>query len=88
MEVICIEQKAFYELLDRVVKHIKEKNSVTQDRWVTPEEAQKILNVGKTCLQTLRNESKVVYSQPMRKVILYDRLSLEKYLQNNIKKSF
>lgn len=88
MNIICLEDKAFLTLIDRVVKHIKEKHSVTQDRWVTPEEAQKILNVGKTCLQSLRNESKIVYSQPSRKQILYDRQSLEQYLKNHIKQSY
>jgi hypothetical protein len=88
MQIICLEQKCFYELLDRVIRHIREKHNVTQDRWVTPQEAQRLLNVGKTCLQTLRNEGKLAYSHPMRKVILYDRLSIESYLKNHIKRTF
>jgi len=83
-----MEQKAFYELVDRVVKHIKEKHAVTHDRWITPAEAQKILNVGRTCLQSLRNEGKIVYSHPMKKIILYDRVSIEKYLRTHTKQTF
>ncbi|MEO8583841.1 MAG: hypothetical protein ABI415_08585 [Flavitalea sp.] len=39
MEVICLEDDAFYALIDRVIERIKEKNNVIEDKWVPGEEA-------------------------------------------------
>jgi len=39
MEVICLEEEAFYSLVETVVKRIKEKEGIKYDRWVSAEEA-------------------------------------------------
>lgn len=85
MEVICLEDKAFYALLDEVVERIKDQNPTTHlDKWVSGEEAMRMLGItSKTTLADYRNQGKIRYSQPRKKIILYDRKSIEEFLDNN-----
>ncbi len=89
MQVICLEEAAFYELVEQVVERLKEKNNVTHDKWVSHEEAMRLLNVkSKTTLQKLRTEGKIRFTQPEKKIILYDRNSIEAYLDKHSKDTF
>jgi hypothetical protein len=76
MEVICLEEEAFYALIDNVVAHIKKKHFVKDDKWISGPEAMKKLRIkSKSTLQKLRNEGSIRYSQPERRIILYDTAS-------------
>lgn len=89
MEVICLETEAFYALVDEVYERMLEKeNAKNANKWMTKEEAIAFLNIGKTTLQNLRNEGLIKFSQPNKKTILYDRQSLDEYLENNAKNTF
>lgn len=85
MEVICLEDKAFYALLDEVVARIKDQNPETHsDKWVSGEAAMRMLGItSKTTLADYRNKGKIRYSQPRKKTILYDRESIEAFLNDN-----
>jgi Helix-turn-helix domain len=88
MDVICLEDKAFYALVEEVVERIKEK-SHQQDLWVSDIEAMHLLNIkSKTTLQKLRDEGKIRFSQPQKKVILYDRTSISIYLEKHAHNTF
>lgn len=86
--VICIDTKAFYALVDKVVEHIKQRENITDERWITPEEAMKILNIKTTALQALRNSGEIAYSQRNRKNILYDRYSILAHLERHKRRTF
>lgn len=89
MKVICLEEAAFFELIEQVVSRLKEQNSTPLDKWVSDDEAMRLLNVkSKTTLQKLRDEGKIRFTQPQKKIILYDRQSIETYLENNAKNIF
>lgn len=89
MEVICLEDAAFFALLDRAVQHIKTKLVFSEDKWISGEEAMKKLRItSKTTLQKLRDEGKVRFSQPEKKIILYDTDSINEYLDKNSKSVF
>jgi len=91
MEVICLEDEAFYGLVDRVIAHIKEKEKRAdeKDTWISGEETMKILHItSKTTLQKLRDEGKIRFSQPEKKIILYDLESIHAYLNKNAKSVF
>ncbi|MDI9319057.1 MAG: helix-turn-helix domain-containing protein [Phycisphaerales bacterium] len=89
MEVICLEDKAFYQLFDKVMAHIKEQHSIKQDKWVSGEEAMQQLRItSKTTLQKLRDEGKIRFSQPEKKIILYDTDSISEYLEKNSRNTF
>jgi len=89
MEVICLEETAFYTLVEQVVERIIDKQGSQNDKWVSHETAMQLLNVkSKTTLQKLRDEGKVRFSQPQKRVILYDRDSINHYLEQNAKDTF
>jgi hypothetical protein len=89
MEVICLQDEAFYQLVEDVVERLKEKKNITQDKWVSPERAMEVLNIkSKTTLQKLRDAGSITFTQPQKKIILYDYDSVMNYLNSHTKKSF
>lgn len=89
MEVICLEDDAFFSLLDRAVEHLKGKFSIKADKWISPEEAMKKLRIkSKTTLQKLRDEGSIRFSHPERRIILYDSESIDDYLTGHAKSTF
>lgn len=88
MQVICLEEPAFYDLIDKVVLYIKTKHEVKNDKWISGEEAMKVLHItSKTTLQKFRDEGRIRFFQADRKIILYDRDSINEYLERNAKNS-
>jgi hypothetical protein len=84
LEVICLHDEAFYALIDKVVERIKEKQEIKSDRWISLEEALKKLRLSsRGTLQKLRDEGKIRFSQPEKKIILYDTYSIDDYLNDN-----
>lgn len=89
MEVICLQDEAFYKLIEDVVERLKEKQNIVHDKWISPERAMEILNIkSKTTLQKLRDEGQITFSQPQKKIILYDYDSILDYLKSHSKSSF
>lgn len=87
MEVICIQDDAFINLLDRVIKHIDKKMERKQEKWVSGQEAMKLLRItSKATLQKFRDEGKIRFSQPEKKIILYDTDSINDFLNDNTNK--
>jgi hypothetical protein len=89
MEVICLDEPAFYALLEKVVEHVRAQAGGGQpEQWVDPE-AMSILKIkAKSTLQQLRDEGRIRFSQPHKRVILYDRLSLYEHLEKHAKSTF
>lgn len=89
MQVICLNEEAFFALLDEVVQHVKEKHNSKSDRWISSDEVmQKLRITSKTTLQKWRDEGKIRFSQPEKKIILYDVESIEEFLNKNAKNTF
>lgn len=89
MEVICIEDKAFFELINEVCERLKVLHGSPLNKWVNAEEAMLLLNVkSRTTLQNLRDEGKIRYTQPHKKIILYERDSINLYLEKHAHNTF
>ncbi len=89
MEVICLEDQAFYALIEQVVKRVKEKNGIKEDKWISSEEAMRMLRINsKTTLQKFRDEGKIRFSQPEKKLILYDVNSINEYIEKHAQNNF
>ncbi len=89
MEVVCLESEAFYRLVKEVVDRIRLENGVQQPKWIKMEEAMDLLNItSKTTLQKYRDEGKVRFSKQGKRVILYDRDSILKFLEENARERF
>jgi hypothetical protein len=81
MNVICIEESAFYELIETVVKRLQEKR-IQDDMWISGEEVMKLLHIkSRSTLQKLRDTGEIRYSQYGRKVILYEKGSAPEFLE-------
>lgn len=89
MEVICLETSAFYELIESVVDRIKTQQSIKEDKWISGEEAMKKLRItSKTTLQKMRDQGMITFTQPEKKIILYDNDSINDYLEKHTKHSY
>jgi len=68
MEIICLQDEAFYQLIDEVVNRLKERENITQDKWVSSDRAMEILNIkSKTTLQKLRDEGSITLHNRKRR---------------------
>lgn len=89
MEVICLQDEAFYMLLERVIAHVKAKENIKEDKWISGDEAMHKLRISsKTTLQKFRDEGKIRFSAPEKKIILYDADSINEYLEKHAKETF
>jgi len=89
MKVICLQDEAFYALIEEVVQRVKEKKNNISDKWISaPEAMQKLRIKSKTTLQKLRDEGKIRFSQPEKKIILYDVDSIQEYLAKHSHDTF
>ena len=89
MEVICLETDAFYQLVEDVIEHLNKDKEPFKYKWIDTDEAMKLLNIkSKTTLQKLRDEGVIRYTQPQKRIILYDRDSILDYLEGHAKDTF
>ena len=89
MEVICLHDEAFYALIDKVLERIQQQQAVKEDKWISGSEAMRKLRIqSKTTLQKLRDEGSIRFSQPEKKIILYDSDSINDYLSRRSKSTF
>lgn len=90
MNVITLEEEAFYNLYYKLVAEIKQQlGAKPRDKWIDGNEAMAMLRIkSRTTLQKLRDEGKIRYSQPEPKIILYDSDSIDAYLEKHVKETF
>jgi len=90
MNVIVLEEEAFYELYNRLAADIKNQlGAKPRDKWIDGDEAMAMMRIkSKTTLQKLRDEGKIRYTQPEPRTILYDTDSIDAYLEKHAKNTF
>ena len=92
MNIICIDEEAFFALLDRAYQRLENnKNPVKKDKWISPKEAKRILGIkSNTTLKKYRDEGKIRFSQDKEniKLIQYDPESIYQYLEKHAKNTF
>ena len=58
-------------------------------KWISGEDAMATLKItSKTTLHKLKNEGHIKFSQPMKKLIVYDRQSILDYLEKHSHEPF
>lgn len=86
LNIICLESDAFYALIDEIMERMKDEDDKGQDRWISDEEAMQLLRIrSRSTLQKLRDERAIRFSQPAKKLILYDRESILHYIDKHAK---
>lgn len=88
LEVICIETEAFYSLVQKTVEKLSGELNKPLDKWVDAKQAMEILGIKKTTLQKLRDEAAIEFSKVTAKTFLYNRFSLEAYIEKKKQEQF
>ncbi len=89
LNIICLESSALLELVENVVDQLKDKYDIDKNKWIQGDEVMKLLGIkSTTTLLKLRNEGMIRYSQPTKKVILYDKDSILRYIAKSVKEPF
>ncbi len=89
MQVICLHDEAFFKLVEEVIERLSPAQKTVQQKWVDGDAAMQLLNIkSKTTLQQLRDEGKIRFSQTSPRVILYDRQSIDEYIERHAKNTF
>lgn len=89
MNVICIEEAAFDRLVEKIIEVIRNECLHNRDKWISAEEAMHKLRISsKTTLQKFRDTGKIRYSQPEKKIILYDADSIDEFLAQHSRNTF
>jgi len=89
LEIICVESEAFYKLLEEVLRHFKSNETQSPDKWISGAEAMKMLRIkSKATLQKMRDEGRIRFTQPEKKIILYDAESIRDYLDDFVYEPF
>jgi hypothetical protein len=89
IEIVCMESEAFYRLLELVIDRFKLSEKPEGDRWISGAEAMRMLRIkSKATLQKMRDEGKIRFSQPEKKIILYDAESIRDYLDDFVYEPF
>lgn len=90
MNIVCFEDKAYYAMIEQVYERLKASSSPNSLKWIGTADAMAMLGIkSKTSLQALRDNGKIRYTQPFaKKVILYDRESIEEYLNKHAQNTF
>jgi len=86
-----LKTKPFYSPAGQSRRENKKQplTAVQKKEWVDDKEAMLLLKIkSRTTLQHLRDEGKIRFSQPQKRVILYDRLSIAEYLEKHAKDTF
>ena len=86
---ICLEEPAFYELIEQVVDRLKAKSGIKEDKWISAAEAMKKLRISsRTTLQGLRDDGSIEFTKLSEKHILYEANSINAYLEKYSRKTF
>lgn len=89
LEIVCLESEAFYKLLEQVLQHFKLKEPAPADKWISGAEAMKMMRIkSKATLQKMRDEGHIRFTQPEKKIILYDADSINDYLEDFVYEPF
>jgi len=89
MEVVVLHKEAFYALFKKVVEHLEADRKDTEDKWIDGAEVMSILRIkSTTTLQKLRDEGKIRYPKPQKKIILYDREWVMEYIEKHARETF
>ena len=88
MKVIVFEEESYWQHIHEVVKRVKETQK-EEKIWIDEPEAMELLGIkSKSEMWKMRSQGKIRYSQPSRKIIKYDRPSILKFLEDNVKDKF
>ncbi|OSZ79025.1 DNA-binding protein [Chitinophagaceae bacterium IBVUCB1] len=89
MNIINFNEEAFCEIIEKLLNKVNPSSHNIKSKWISSSEAMELLSIkSKTTLQSLRDKGKIRFSQPNRKIILYDRESIEAFIEQHVRNIF
>jgi hypothetical protein len=90
MNVICIEEEAFYALIETVYKRLANDGEKKRpDGWINDQQAMQLLDIkSKTTLTKLKNTGCIKFSYVTPRKIMYDAVSINDYLEKKAMRCF
>jgi hypothetical protein len=86
---ICLDEPAFYALIEKVVARIKDEKDIKEPLWLSGEEAMKKLKIkSKTTLAKIVANCEIVHTYASPRVIMYETASINECLKNKSIKPF
>ena len=89
--LIMISDKNLIELVQRTISHLEklQGNKQQKERWIDGETAKNRLGVkSDTTLQKFRDEGKIRFAKISKKIIMYDSLSIDEFLEKHSHETF
>ncbi|MEO9476826.1 MAG: helix-turn-helix domain-containing protein [Cyclobacteriaceae bacterium] len=87
--IIMIDEEDLEELIAKLLDRMIILYKPETRKWIDTEEAMKHLGItSSTTLQKYRDEGRIRFSQPSKRIILYDRESLDEFLDQNARDTF
>ncbi len=77
-----INEEHLYELADLIIQKLQPEHTEPEKRYVTKQEALKILGVKNTTLQKLRDTQSIEFTYVGKRTILYRLQSLHDYMDS------
>lgn len=88
-DIIHIDSDAFEKLLDAVIEYAGLKREQEKNIWISEEEVFAITGISsKGTLLKLRANGRIRYSQAFARVIMYDKNSVLKFMEDNARNTF
>jgi hypothetical protein len=90
---VLIEKKALDNLIKKVDEmhqgwSAKKEQALPESEWVDSNTVLKLLGISKRTLQNFRDQGKIEFSKVSKKLIYYNRRSVEQLLKRNVFKAF
>jgi hypothetical protein len=88
VKLICFAEDVFYKLIDELVER-KDKEKIKENKWFFTGAAMNNFGIhSKITVQIYRDEGRIRFTQPGKKIILYDSASIDKLLEKHANKTF
>lgn len=89
--LIMISDKNLFELVEKTLIHLEklQGNKEQKERWIDSETAKKRMGIkSDTTLQKFRDEGKIRFAKISKKIIMYDSLSIDEFLEKHSYETF
>ncbi|MGB1295740.1 MAG: hypothetical protein ACPG6V_09685 [Flavobacteriales bacterium] len=87
-QILLLSKEDLMEALQQFALEL-EKQKIVHKPWISVDEAKNMLSIkSSTTLFKLKNEGKISFAQPSRKILLFERQSILDFLENNKQNTF
>ncbi|MBS1595809.1 MAG: helix-turn-helix domain-containing protein [Bacteroidetes bacterium] len=88
-QTLLIDQLQLEVLADMIIRRLEKRLLANEERWISIEDVMKILHIkSKTTIIDMTSRGLLRYTRINAKTLLYDRDSVNEYIEKNVKGRF